>query len=69
MKKKLDAHHGLSLLVQRDSVPPAIIMDGSEEQTLGEFQWKAHEIGLHVKQTEPYSPWQNAAEGGICEVK
>ena len=22
-----------------------------------------------VKQMEPYSPWQNAAEGAICEMK
>ena len=24
---------------------------------------------MHVKQTEPYSPWQNVAEGAIREVK
>ena len=26
-------------------------------------------MGIHVKQTEPYSPWQKAAEGAIREVK
>ena len=33
MKKKSDAHEGLSLLAQRDGVPLSIIMDGSKEQT------------------------------------
>jgi hypothetical protein len=37
MKKKSDAHEGLTLLVQRDGVPPVIIMDGAKEQTMGEF--------------------------------
>ena len=54
MKHKSDAHEGLSLLAQHGGVPLAIIMDGSKDL---------------IKQTEPYSPWQNAAEGSICEVK
>lgn len=69
MQKKSEAHHGLDLLAQRDGVPPTIIMDGSKEQTLGEFRRKAREMGCRIKQTEPRSPWQNAAEGGIREVK
>ena len=36
-KKKRDAHHGLSLMAAQDGVPPHLIMDGSKEQTLGEF--------------------------------
>ena len=63
MKQKSDAHEGLSLLAQRDGVPPNIIMDGSREQTMGEFRRKAREMGCRLKQTEPYSPFQNAAEG------
>jgi hypothetical protein len=69
MKKKSDAHHALTLMAQRDGVPTALIMDGSKEQTLGEFKKKAREAGIYIKQTEPYSPWQNAAEGAIREVK
>ena len=69
MQKKSDAHEGLSLLAQRDGIPPAIIMDGAKEQVMGEFNRKAKQMGIHVKQTEPYSPWQNAAEGVIREVK
>ena len=63
MKKKSDAHEALSLLAQRDGVPPVMIMDGSKEQTMGKFRKKTREFGTHVKQTEPHSPWQNAAEG------
>jgi len=69
MKKKSDAHEGLSLLAQRDGVPHSIIMDGSREQTMSEFNRKAREMGCHIKVTEPYSPWQNAAEGAIRELK
>jgi hypothetical protein len=67
--KKSDAHEGLTLLEQRNGVLPVIIMDGAKEQTMGEFNRKAKRMGMHIKQTEPYSPWQNAAEGGISEVK
>ena len=69
MKRKSEAHEGLSLLAQRDGVPPVLIMDGSKEQTKGEFSRKARQMGIRIKQTEPYSPWQNAAEGAIREVK
>ena len=68
MKRKADAHKGLSLMAQHDGVLPHIIMDGSKEQTMGTFHRKANEMGVHVKQTEPYSPWQNAAELTICEL-
>ena len=37
MKKKQDAHHGLSLISARDGVPPHLILDIFKEQTLGEF--------------------------------
>ena len=69
MQKKSDAHHGFSSLAQRDGVPPILVMDGAKEETLGEFRRKAKEMDCRVKQTEPYSPWQNAAEGCIREVK
>jgi hypothetical protein len=37
MKQKCDAYYMLSLVFQRDGVTPKIIMDGSKEQTLGQF--------------------------------
>jgi len=44
-------------------------MDGSKEQTLGKFCKTCQDASIHFKQTEPHSPWQNAAEGGIRELK
>ena len=69
MKKKRDAHHGLSLMSARDGVPPHLIMEGSKEQNLGEFRKKARQFGCHIKQSEPYSPWQIMVEGAISELK
>ena len=46
-----------------------MILDGSKEQTLGVFKRKLREADCHARQTEPYSPWQQAAEGCIRELK
>jgi hypothetical protein len=69
MNLKSDAHDLLSLLFQHDGVPPKMIMDGSKEQTLGRFKKKCQDADCRIKQTEPYSPWQNAAESAIRELK
>jgi hypothetical protein len=69
MKLKSDAHDLLSLLFQRDGVAPKMIMDGSKEQTLGRFKKKCQDADCRIKQTEPYSPWQNTAMGAIRELK
>ncbi|KAI2504636.1 Reverse transcriptase (RNA-dependent DNA polymerase) [Fragilaria crotonensis] len=69
MQKKSLAHEGLSLLFQREGVPNTIIMDGAREQTMGIFRKKCREVGVHVKQTEPHTPWSNAAEAAIRELK
>jgi len=69
MKLKSDAHDLLSLLFQCDDVPPKMIMDGSKEQTLDRFKKKCHDADCHIKQTKPYSPWQNAAESAIRDLK
>ncbi|KAL7530108.1 hypothetical protein ACHAXR_003313, partial [Thalassiosira sp. AJA248-18] len=69
MKKKSEAHESLSLLFKRDGVPPEMIMDGAREQISGQFRDKLKEANCHLKQLEPYSPWSNAAEGTIRELK
>ena len=66
MAKKGYGNEALSLLFQRDGVPPNIIFDGSKEQTLGIFKRKVAEAGCHL---ETESPWQMYAEGGIRELK
>jgi len=63
MQKKSDAHKGLSLLASQYGVLAAIAMDNAREQTMGNFRKKAREMGCHIKQKEPYSSWQNAADG------
>ncbi len=37
MKCKGDAHETLSLVFQRDGVPPTMVTNDSKEQTKGEF--------------------------------
>ena len=69
IQKKSDAHEGLSLLAARDGILLSIIMDNAQEQTRGTFRKKARDLGFHIKQVEPHSPWQNAAEGAIRELK
>jgi hypothetical protein len=69
MTRKGEVHETLSLLFHRDGVPPTMIFDGSKEQAMGEFKRKLREADCHGRQTEPYSPWQQAAEGCIRELK
>ena len=69
MVTKGQAHEACSLVFQRDGVPPKMIMDGSKEQATGKFAKKCREADCHAVTTEPYSPWQQAAEGCIKQVK
>ena len=69
MKTKEEVHHLLSLLFLHEGVPKILIMDGAREQVMGELHQKARQADCQVKQTEPYSPWQNAAEVTIKESK
>jgi hypothetical protein len=46
-----------------------MVLDGFKEQTKGDFMRKLHEEDCHARQTEPYSPWQQVAEGCICKLK
>jgi hypothetical protein len=69
LKKKSEAHDALSLLFQREGVPNAMVMDGALEQVQGEFRRKCRQAAVHVKQTEPHTPWSNAAESAIRELK
>ncbi len=47
IKRKGDAHETLSLVYQRDGVPPAMVTDDSNEQTKGEFHQKHKEADCH----------------------
>jgi hypothetical protein len=69
MTRKGEAHETLSLLFHRDGVPPTMVFDGSKEQCKGDFKRKICKADCHARQTEPYSPWQQAAGGCIHELK
>ena len=69
MKAEREAHHTLSLLFKDVGIPNQMVMDGAKTQTLGEFCRKARDADCRVKQTKPYSPFSNAAEGAIDELK
>ena len=56
-------------MFNRDGVPPNIVSDGAKESLLGRFNEKCREADCHLVQTEPYSPWQLAAEGTIKQLK
>ena len=49
--------------------PTKMIMDDLKEQNLGKFWKKCQQASVHIKQTEPYSLWQNATESAIREPR
>jgi hypothetical protein len=69
MTRKGDAHETLSLLFHHDEVPPTMVFDGLKDQCKGDFKRKLCKADCHARQTEPYSLWQQAAEGCIRELK
>ena len=69
MKAECEAHHTLSMLFIDVGVPNQMIMDGAKTQTLGKFRRKVRDIDCRVKQTKPYIPFSNAAEGAIRKLK
>ena len=61
MKLKSEAHEALFLLFEWNGVLHAIICDNAKEMILGEFNRKLKEASCHLRQTEPFIPWLNAA--------
>ena len=69
IKTKGEAHEALGLLLRDVGAPEKMVMDGSKEQTLGEFRKKARDAGVRIVQTEPYTQRSNYAEAAIRELK
>ena len=69
MKKKGDAHESFSTLCSQVRVPSCIIMDSAREQVMVNFRKKAKEVDCQLKPLEPYTPWANATESAIRELK
>ena len=69
MVSRSEANETLLLLIVRDGVPPTFICDNAKEMIQGKFSQKLKEAACHLKQLEPYTPWSNAAEREIKELK
>ena len=50
-------------------MPPSVMYDNVKEMVLDEFNMKLKEALCHLKQTEPFTPWLNAAEREIKGLK
>jgi hypothetical protein len=68
LAKESDVTESLDTFFTNYGIPEALVSDGAKAYT-GEFKKKAKEAGCRCKVTDPYSPWQNRAEGEIREVK
>ena len=69
MKSESEAHYTLSKLFKDIGVPNKMIMDNAKAQVHGQFRKKTREADCRVKCTEPHTPFSNAAEGAIRELK
>jgi hypothetical protein len=69
LKQMGEAHEVPLLMFKHDSVPPKMTLDGSKEQVKGVFRHELKEVNCHMQVTEPYSPWQQAAESCIRKLK
>jgi hypothetical protein len=69
MKTKSKAPHALSTFIHDVGIPSAIHSDNAPELMKGKFRELCKEYSIPCTFTEPYSPWQNRAEGGIKELK
>jgi hypothetical protein len=69
IKRKSDVHETLDIFLSRYGIPEALISDGAKAYTGGQCCQKERDAGCFCKLTDPYSPWQNRAEGEIREVK
>jgi hypothetical protein len=69
LPKKKDVANALMFMIQDSGIPQTVVTDNATEETAGD--WKATCQKYHIKQeqTVPYSPWRNAAESSIRELK
>jgi hypothetical protein len=69
MHTKSEAADTLQALIHDIGIPHALHSDDAREITQGCFKALCRDYSIPCTQTEPYSPWQNRAEGGIRELK
>jgi transposase len=59
----------LDIFLGRYGIPEALASDNAKAYIHDELKKKAKEAGVFYKLTDPYSPWQNRAEGEIRKIK
>jgi hypothetical protein len=69
MKVKSEAGDTLQTFIHDIGIPHSIRSDDAPELTHGKFKQLYKDYGINCGDTEPYSPWQNRAEGAIQELK
>jgi hypothetical protein len=69
MRSKSEAPNSLDEFVQHVGIPSGIVTDDAKELTLGRWKKLRERYSIKCTETEPLSPWQNRAEGGIRELK
>jgi hypothetical protein len=69
MKTKSQTPDTLTAFIHDVGIPNAIHSDDAPELLHGTFRKLCKDYGIQNTYTEPYSPWQNRAEGGIRELK
>ena len=68
-KTKGDHADTLMSLIQDVGIPQTLISDGGKELIYGRARDTCTEYRINQRYTVPYSPWQNAAEGSVREIK
>ncbi len=69
MKNKGETADTLSAFIHDIGIPHAIHSDDAKDLTQGRFKSLCKDYSIPCTSTEPCSPWQNHAEGGIRELK
>ena len=52
-----------------NAIPRVVVTDGAKEETEGQWKKEIQHFRIKAKWSEPYSQWQNKAEGEIRELK
>ena len=69
MRTESEAHYTLSTMMKDVGVPNKMVMDNAKTQVLGQFKRKLREADCRIKRIEPHTPFSNAAEAAIRELK
>ena len=68
-KRKGEHPDTLVTLMNDVGIPQVLVSDNAKEELQGRARDICRKYHIHQKPTVPYSPWQNAAEASIREVK